>query len=368
MRGRRRPRAAAARANLFACATLLLALPSAAPAGAIPGPDLGWHVIRPGDTLEGLAIKFLGGADRWPELHRLNPRILDPHWIYPGRRVLVPVARPSTAPNAQVTTFSNRVEARPAPVEWLPADRGDLLLERDSLRTYKGASARLLFDDGTLATVSEDSLVFIRRQSSARALSPVKEIEIELGQAEFEARSRGGSVPEIEIFVGGTRSSGRPAESGILKSRHRLAGDAAQVMLYEGAARVTGEAGALDLPPGTGTTVRPDAPPTPAEPLLPAPALVSPPDDLEIGVAGSRIVLRWKAVEGAASYLVELCADRACGALVERVTGVTATEFRPRLQVRELVRWRVTAVSRSGLDGFPSESRVIRPRLLVLGE
>lgn len=367
MTARRRPRKAAW-AIPVACALAGLVPAALRGAADLPGPELGWHVIRPGDTLEGLSIKFLGASDRWPELHRLNPRILDPHWIFPGRRVLVPVARPSTAPNAQVTNFSNRVEARPAPVAWLPADRGDLLLERDSLRTYKGASARLLFDDGTLATVSEDSLVFIRRQSSARAATPVKEIEIELGQAEFEARAAAGAAPEIEVVVGATRSVSRAAGTGALKSRHRLAGDAAQVMLYEGAARVTGAVGELDLAAGTGTTVRPDAPPTPAEPLLPAPELVSPPDNLEFGGAALRPLLRWRPVEGASGYVVEICSDRACGALVERATGVSGTEYRLRAPLRALARWRVTAVSASGLDGYPSVSRVLRPRLLVIAE
>jgi hypothetical protein len=139
-------------------------------------------------------------------------------------------------------------------------------------------------------------------------------------------------------------------------------------MLYEGAARVTGAAGELDLAAGTGTTVRPDAPPTPAEPLLAAPELVSPPDNLEFGGAAVRPLLRWRPVEGASGYVVEVCSDRACGALVERAAGVSGTEYRLRAPLRELARWRVTAVSASGLDGFPSASRVLRPRLLVIAE
>jgi len=111
---------------VVALATLLTP-PSyaAAPAEKV---EEGWHRIRPGDTLEGLAAKFLGDSKRWPELYALNPRILDPHWIFPGRRVRIPLVQPAKAPNAQVVVVSNRVEARPTPVEWSAADAGDLLL------------------------------------------------------------------------------------------------------------------------------------------------------------------------------------------------------------------------------------------------
>jgi len=359
---------AAARGRILAAiaATTLLVAAGPVHGGA---DDYGWHVIRPGDTLEGLSIQFLGSADRWEELHRLNPRILDPHWIYPGRRVKVPVARPSERPNARVTALSNRVEARPEPVEWIVSEPGDLLLERDGLRTYANSSARLLFDDGTEANVSEDSLVFIRRQTSARNPAPLKEIEIEVGQAEFEAKATPDHVPVLEILVGGTRSESRPQASGTLRTKQRRTeNDAVEVMLYEGEARVEAPAGEVALAPGTGTRVdRGGAPAAPIR-LLSAPRLTGPPDDFEIAVGAVRPVLGWEAVAGAEAYLVEICGDRACGAVLERAPRVEGTRYRPQVPFRGVVYWRVSAVGGSGLDGFPSEVRSLRPRLLIINQ
>src|SRR5262249_9517078 len=156
------------------------------------------------------------------EIHKLNPGIDDPHWIYPGRRIRVVLERPSAAPNAQVTALARRVETRPEPVRWRPADTGDLLLEKDGLRTFEKSSARLLFDDGTRATVSSDSLVFIRRQTAAKAATPKKEIEIVLGQTEVEAKPRPAiATPVIEVVVGSAKTTNKAGADGFVRSRMR---------------------------------------------------------------------------------------------------------------------------------------------------
>jgi hypothetical protein len=60
-------------------------------------------------------------------------------------------------------------------------------------------------------------------------------------------------------------------------------------------------------------------------------------------------------VAGAAGYAVELCADPACGELVQRFAELPAAPFRPsgEMPLGELF-WRVTPTSASGLDGYPS--------------
>ena len=72
-RGCARYRAVATATVLFGC----LAGPSVALDESTSPVDksdweTGWHVVRPGDTLEGLAQQFLGSNTLWRELHLLN--------------------------------------------------------------------------------------------------------------------------------------------------------------------------------------------------------------------------------------------------------------------------------------------------------
>ncbi len=51
------------------------------------------HVVVPGDTLSALAARYLGDADRWPEIYAANRGLIaDADLIYPGQELTIPTA------------------------------------------------------------------------------------------------------------------------------------------------------------------------------------------------------------------------------------------------------------------------------------
>ncbi|HWQ12831.1 MAG TPA: peroxidase family protein [Roseiflexaceae bacterium] len=56
-----------------------------------PPPPPRVHVVQPGDTLRGIAARFLGDARRWPEIFQANRDVIaNPDLIRPGMRLVIP--------------------------------------------------------------------------------------------------------------------------------------------------------------------------------------------------------------------------------------------------------------------------------------
>ena len=326
------------------------------------------HIVRPGETLEQIAARFLGSGRLWKELHRLNSTIADPNRIEPGQRIRIPAMRPAS-PMATVNRLSHQVEEQPSPIAWTDAQAGDLLVERDGVRTHPKSSVELRFADGARLTVTEDSLLFLRRSGTVLKGVERKSIELMEGQAEFDARATtpamaAPNAPEVEIVVGASRTTSRPDKSGGAQTRARRAEEgSAKLMVYGGESEVEAGGAKVQVPRGMGTSVAPSGPPSPPEKLLPAPAGTDPAAGAERACADP--LFSWQAVPEAVSYTVELCRDPACGELVARQTGEPGSQWRPPapLPLGDFY-WRVTARSRSGLDGYPSEAS----RLAVTSE
>lgn len=342
----------------FALATGPVVGQVAAPAA---GETVGQHVVRPGDTLEGITAHYLGTSERWRENWRLNPDLKDPNRISPGQTLRV-LVRDLPEETARLARRSRRVEDKLDPRDWANALANDLLLPLDEVQTYEGASAELEFPDTTKLLLTEQTLVILGEGEKPAAPAPDrKTIEIEYGQADLAGTSSRGSM-EVEIQLGkAALAKPRAAAGEAIRTRNRVRQGVGQLMVYEGASDLDAGGASVEVAEGMGSSVTPGEPPSPPEKLLDAPRALEP----EPGsVWDADPDFTWEAVAGARSYTVEVCRDPECAELVARSTDVGETTWKFREPLRDGAGeamgqffWRVTAASASGLDGYPGSSQ-----------
>lgn len=323
------------------------------------------YVVQAGDTLIGLTQRELGDPALWMLNWKLNPEVRDPHNLQPGQHIRI-YRRPRTGePQAEIRALAERVDKKPHPdPSWTSAHLGDQLKDKDGVRTYQRSSAELGFEDGSRLTVTEQSLVFLRRVGASLSGGP-RSLELVDGQADLETRkpAASGEGPAVEIVIGATRTSTRPSAGTAAQARARHGqGGAAQLMVYSGESDVEASGKSVRVARGQGTSVPRGGAPSAPELLLPAPLPSLPLSSASFDHSNPRF--SWDVVRGASGYVVEICRDPACGELVARATSLTRTRWTPDSLPLGTLYWRVTAVSSSGLDGYASTPQSFTIRAL----
>ena len=315
--------------------------------------DTGWYMVRPGDTLRSLTARYLGSEERWRENWQLNAdQIANPDLIRPGQEIRLVLPPKLPADGALLRQVSNRVEDQPTPMSWNDSQDRELLRSRDGVKTHENSSAELEFSDDTRLLLTEQSTVFIGEESKAPAQVDRQQIEIVVGQADLKAPRAAEASDRYEIVLGDAKATPKRDPAGSLETRARLAEKGAQLMVYHGESALTAAGAEVTVATGMGSSVPRGEPPAPPEKLLPAARDLEPAAGARL--ATPRPTFRWQPVAGARHYVVEICRDERCAVLLERVAEVAEASWQPAgLPVASLF-WRVTAVSPSGLDGYPA--------------
>ena len=130
---------------------LVAGFTAVAPLCAQQGDAARTHTVKKGDTLWDLAKQYLGDAFLWPEIYRLNTdKIEDPHWIYPGEMLKLPmsgtaVAKGPAAPASAAPATEGAVVQRPKSQRGMTVFNPDVNVvtrtARQSLNLRAGANA-----------------------------------------------------------------------------------------------------------------------------------------------------------------------------------------------------------------------------------
>ena len=83
------------------------------------------YTVTEGDTLWDIAGKFLAKPWQWPEIWRGNPRIENPHWIYPGDELILDIVdgRPRLQVAQRFQNAPHYAESSPNEVKLVPTIR-----------------------------------------------------------------------------------------------------------------------------------------------------------------------------------------------------------------------------------------------------
>ena len=244
---------------------------------------------------------------------------------------------------------------------WDSADREMALGVGDQIKTSSSASAQIIYFDGTITTMQPGSLLVIK-ELYEHPVTKVRKVSEQLNWGEVMAstqrRNVDGSFHEVET----EKAAARTAEQGEFRVAYDKESDTASFDVFGGQVEVAGASQKELLTGGERIRTESSGALTSKEVLPGVPRLISPPDQRifvyeDPAVQTTR--LSWEKVPGTARYHLLISdgylfteplydAERVETDVV--IDGVTPGEYY----------WKVSAVSRSGVAGPFSETRLFR--------
>ncbi|HRY30212.1 MAG TPA: LysM peptidoglycan-binding domain-containing protein, partial [Elusimicrobiota bacterium] len=219
-------------------------------------------IVKPGDTLWGIANYYLKDPKRWPELLKYNKQLTNnPTVALPGMRLLVPVVLIKEQLRAAelIYLLKDVRTRRKSSNEWKTAKVGMELHNEDGLRTMSESIARIKFPSGEVVSLNENSLVLIRPEKG--------EEYVQLMAGDVRARQ------SRVITAGGAQVTPLGPDSDY---RTRVKLDKSElVLVYRGRVDVTAQGKTVRVPEGFGSEIKPLMPPADPVPLPQIPLVQS---------------------------------------------------------------------------------------------
>lgn len=273
------------------------------------------YSVRPGETLAGICQDYVKEEGCWRKLIKHNAEIPEDGKLAPGLRIKIPVEWLHNSPVAVTAEFvlgdvfvqRKRTKA----INKLQA--GMLLLMGDTVITADGKALLRFADDSSLLLKPRTEIVLNRLSTHDDSGMVDTDVRLNRGAGDFSIDSQEGknryriSTPSAIAAVRGTKFR-------ITSDPH--AGDIMRNEVLEGAVQVSAAGENKDIEKGYGTLAEKDKKPIPPVELLPAPEFELP------DALGVPQTLKWKAVVGAKSYVIDIFEEES----TERLLFSAATE------------------------------------------
>lgn len=239
--------------------------------------------------------------------------------------------------------------------EWKKADSRTPLYNGDWVKTAAGASAELIFSNGSLYTVGPDALLEIYSALNPQTSSRQNSVQMQVGSVEINTTDEVSTVrtPGTEVVI----SSDSTTQVGVAQADRRT-----RVVALKGSSNVVSVAGGtgVSLAAGEQIAATSSGQLTDKARFLPSPALQQPPDNFVIRIGSTpRVEFTWSDVPGAAGYRLQVARSRLFAAPeidARRSTSSAAAE----VTSEGVFYWRVASIGTDGEIGPYSQFRRFR--------
>lgn len=203
-------------------------------------------VVKPGDTLWGIAQTYLKNPEDWNQILKYNHLPSDdPTVALPGMTLEVPqkIMKEIFQAGKIVSSVNQVLLRRQETAQWKKTRVGEILYSKDTLRTLDESKAKVLFIDSQMLDLEPDSMAVI-------LLPPGKKRE------DSVSLKRGG------VFIGHAKVI-TPSATITPKAPHTVYSakiredESTLVRVFSGVATVSAEGQNVDVPAGMETTVPP---------------------------------------------------------------------------------------------------------------
>jgi len=316
------------------------------------------HIVKSGENLNSITRLYLGTDFLWAENWKLNPEIKNPNLLKIGQKLTVIKERIIPAETATMREIINNVEKKLTVGDWHQAKSGDQLEQKEGLRTLKGSSTLLEFNETSSLKILEYSQVFLKSRKTSLRGTDSSTIEIIEGDTELKWEPLNVKSSEIEIISGSTKLVPENNNGTVTALRTGIADNGNSVIsVYEGNSNVESGGANVSVKKGMGISVKQGEKPPKPKPLLKSPKI-----DFELTkmtINYTNPILQWNQVSNSKQYLVEICADQKCNKVINQIKTENTQNQINNIDEAGIYYWRVAAISEDDLVGFKSKTNIL---------
>ncbi len=240
------------------------------------------------------------------------------------------------------------------------AEKGQVLHEGDSIRTYSGGYTEVAFDDGNRLTVKPDSYVVIRAMKQNR-FTKIKKSSINLQQSDVEATIRRPKVPGSEFVIVTPTAHATISEAKVAIRVTKEKESRMKVFKGSVALRVGQET--LDIDKNKSVAVSRESQVGEIKDLPPPPVLDNPQNLAEFffkTLNAMRTVLKWRPVTKNVKYRLQVALDPFFTDFVIVRTGLSEPGVVIQGLKSGIYYWRVDTITAEGVEGDFADYRVFK--------